>query len=192
MPRTVPGLKIRIVIPRPTIAISIACVVLCARPAGAAPSPFLENSDDRFAITDMHGKPAPAWTLRDWKNSTPLNLADLKGKIVVIDFWATWCPACLGKIPHNNHLRKKYEAQGVVFIGVCSPDGAARLGQVVKERGIEYPVAVDQSETTFKRYRANSFPDHYIIDRAGNLRWGDIVGEHIEKAVKILLAETKD
>lgn len=166
--------------------------MLLVAAAHGGPSPNLENSDERFAITDMHGKPAPEWQLTDWKNSEPMKLADLKGKIVVLEFWATWCRQCIATIPKKNALAKKYAGQGVVFIGVCSSDGKSELPKVVLNRGIRYPVALDAREATSKRYLANSTPDTYVIDRQGNLRWGDIDGKHVEKAVQILLAETND
>jgi len=160
--------------------------------AGAAPSPDLENSDARFEITDMHGKPAPEWRLTDWKNSRPLTLAGLRGKIVVLEFWSPWCRQCVATIPKKNALQKKYRDRGVVFIGVCAGEGAAEYARVVQSKGIRYPVALDADELTRRRYRANSTPDTYVIDRQGRLRWGDIVGRHVEKAIEILLAETND
>tara|TARA_B100000700_G_C14865884_1_gene770925 strand:- start:424 stop:921 length:498 start_codon:yes stop_codon:yes gene_type:complete len=163
--------------------------LLSATSGIAAPSPDLENSDERFAISEMHGKPAPELSLEGWLNSQPLELSSLKGKIVVLDFWATWCAECVRSIPHLNELQKRYADQGVVIIGVCASDGSERMGELAKNRGIKFPVAIDKKDATNKRYRANSSPDYYIIDRAGKLRWGDFVNKHVEKAIGILLAE---
>ncbi|MGY8672231.1 MAG: TlpA family protein disulfide reductase [Verrucomicrobiia bacterium] len=163
----------------------------CAFLTQAAPSPDLENSDERFAINEMHGKVSPDWKLKGWLNSRALKLPELKGRIVVLDFWATWCAECVRAIPKLNALQNKYASKGVVIVGVCATDGSERIAEVVKSRGITYPVAIDSDGITNQRYKANSSPDYYIIDRDGKLRWGDFANRHLEKAIQILLAEEK-
>ena len=158
--------------------------------AATGPSaPALEDNKNRAAITAMQGKPAPALSLTNWINSKPLTLADLKGKIVVLDFWATWCGPCIASIPHNNELQKKYTDQGVVFIAVCAVNGGEKMAETVKQHGIQYAVALDTGShgDTFEAYKADSYPDYYIIDRRGNLHWGDIVNDDTEMAIQLLL-----
>src|SRR5436309_2703130 len=87
----------------------------------AADAPKLEANKNRDKLETMQGKPAPALVLKGWINSKPLTAADLKGKIVVLDFWATWCGPCIASIPHNNELAKKFADKAVVFIGICAP-----------------------------------------------------------------------
>jgi len=163
-----------------TAAVSLA--------ASATASPALEASKVRDEITNMHGKPAPDLALKDWINSKPLTLADLKGKIVVLDFWATWCGPCLAAVPKTNELQRKYADQGVVIIGVCAVNGGEQMAETTRKHQIEYPVALDAG-TTISAYKANSFPDYFIVDRQGRLRWGDIVNADVEKAIQALLAE---
>lgn len=164
-----------------------AAALLGVSPAWAA-EPALESSKDRAAITALHGKPAPALALKEWLNSSALTLADLKGKIVVLDFWATWCGPCIAAVPHTNELQAKYAEKGVVIIGVCAVKGGEKMAETVKKHGIKYPVALDTGDT-LKGYLANSFPDYYVIDRQGRLRWGDIANKDVEKAIQALLAE---
>jgi len=150
----------------------------------------LEDSKNRAAIDAMQGKPAPALAVKNWLNSKPLTPDDLKGKIVVLDFWATWCGPCLAAVPHTNELQKKYADQGVVFVAVCAPKGGEKMEQTVKGRGIKYATALDTGTgDTFAAFKANSYPDYYIIDRKGNLRWGDLKNGDLEKAIKLLIAE---
>jgi cytochrome c biogenesis protein CcmG/thiol:disulfide interchange protein DsbE len=156
--------------------------------AAQAEEPALEASKDRAAITALHGKPAPALALKEWLNSSALTLGELKGKIVVLDFWATWCGPCIAAVPHTNELQAKYADKGVVIIGVCAVKGGEKMAETVKKHGIKYPVALDTGDT-LKGYLANSFPDYYVIDRQGRLRWGDIVNKDVEKAIQALLAE---
>ena len=167
--------------------LSIVAFTYAVTLAQAAEAPKLESNKSRAEINAMHGKPAPALALKDWLNSKALTPADLKGKIVVLDFWATWCGPCIASIPHNNELAKKYASQGVVFIGVCSPNGAEKMQETVKKNKIEYPVAVDDKEATFKALKADSYPDYYLISRQGNLLWGDIVNDDIEHAIELAL-----
>lgn len=164
----------------------------CHYPAVAADAsgPALEDNKNRGAVTAMHGKPAPAIAADKWMNSKPLSLADLKGKIVVLDFWATWCGPCLASVPHNNELQQKYADKGVVLIGICAPRGGEKMEATVKDRGIKYAVALDAGKgDTFAAYKADSYPDYYVIDRKGNLRWGDVQNSDVEKAIKLLIAE---
>jgi len=89
----------------------------------SAEEPRLENSKRRAAVTGLHGKPAPKLELTQWLNTKGGKAPDTKGKIVVLDFWATWCGPCIASIPKTNKLRKKYADKGVVIIGVtpCPP-----------------------------------------------------------------------
>ena len=152
-----------------------------------AAAPTLEGSRVREQLNEMQGQPAPKLALKGWINAEPMTLKKLKGKIVVLDFWATWCGPCLASIPHTNELMEKYSKQGVVIIGVCAKRGAEKMADTVKQRGIKYPVAEDTG--TIASYKANSYPDYYIIDRNGALRWADIANRDVEKAIKILLEE---
>jgi len=86
-------------------------------------------------------------------------------------------------------MMEKYADKGVVFIGVCAKSGSEKMAATVKEHGIKYPVAVDAGANA--AYRANSFPDYYLIDRSGVLRWADIANADVEKAIGILLKEKK-
>jgi thiol-disulfide isomerase/thioredoxin len=157
--------------------------------AAAADAPALEDSKQREELNAMQDQPAPPLAVQNWINSKPLTLAELKGKIVVLDFWATWCGPCIKSIPHTNELLKKYADKGVVIIGVCAKNGAEKMADTVKKHAIEYPVAADTTEATVKAYKVNSFPDYYIIDRKGNLRWADFANRDLETAIEILLAE---
>src|SRR5215204_1118499 len=122
----------------------LACALVTSM-ASAGEEPKLEASKVRGELDEMQGKPAPALQLDNWMNSKPVQLSDLKGKIVVLDFWATWCGPCISAIPHANEISKKYADKGVVFIGVCAQRGAEKMSETASKHKIEYPIAADSA-----------------------------------------------
>ncbi|MFZ9913958.1 MAG: TlpA family protein disulfide reductase [Phycisphaerales bacterium] len=136
---------------------------------------------------------APALDASQWMNheahGNPRSLAALKGQIVVLDFWATWCGPCIKKIPEINALQKKYADKGVVFIGVCHKDGGDKMAATASSKGIEYPICLDAAGKSNAAYMVDGYPDFYLIDRDGRLRGADVANGSIEAAITALLAE---
>ena len=147
------------------------------------------TADTRKRFETIEGKAAPALTVKEWTNAEAMKLADLKGKVVLLDFWATWCGPCIAAIPHTNALQEKYKDKGLVIVGVCHSRGAEKMADMVKEKGIEYPVAADVEGKTDESYKVDGYPDYYFIDRAGKLRIADCKNGSVEEAIQALLAE---
>jgi thiol-disulfide isomerase/thioredoxin len=115
--------------------------------------------------------PGPAWKMKDVDGKV-VSSADFKGKVVVVDFWATWCPPCRTEIPGYVALQKKYGADGLVFVGI-SVDGDDSIPAVkafVKQFNINY-VIVMANDTIQDQFHVNQgYPTTFIIDRDGNIR----------------------
>jgi thiol-disulfide isomerase/thioredoxin len=114
--------------------------------------------------------PAPAWRpLATVRGSVPEAIADLRGKVVVIDFWASWCVPCRMTVPTLNAWHDRYGAQGLVVIGVTMDAPEVAL-QASLELGMDYAVASDPDGETMRLYKAFTLPTMFIIDRQGKVR----------------------
>ena len=148
---------------------------------------YLGNADTWPNHEKLMMKPAPPLAFTDWMNGqvTP---EQMKGKIVVVDFWATWCPPCLAAIPHNKLVVQKYADKGVILIGACGGGGEEEMPARVKEHGIDYPVA-KVNEATTEAWQVQYWPTYAVIDRKGDVRAIGIQPQYVEKIVDLLLKE---
>jgi len=113
--------------------------------------------------------PAPAWSLKDVDGRT-VTSDQFKGKVVVVDFWATWCGPCKKAIPGYVELQRKYAADGLVFIGVSVDRGTAEVRRFVREYGIGYPIVMGDDRMQEAFGGVDAFPTTFIIDRDGMIR----------------------
>lgn len=149
-------------------------------------------------MTHVSTVPAPELAdIAGWLNSEPLKLSELRGRVVFLDFWTYSCANCVRTIPHVNRLHEKHRGDGLVLIGVHTPEfefekDPENVAKAVRELGIHYPVALDSENTTWKLYGNRYWPRQTLIDYEGHVRF-EHIGEggysDIEEQVAGLLSE---
>jgi thiol-disulfide isomerase/thioredoxin len=152
----------------------------------------------RVQIDKSQFKLAPELTkINGYINSEPITLADLRGKVVLVDFWTYSCINCIRTIPYLNAWHEKYADDGLVIVGVHTPEfefekDYNNVKGAVERFGINYPVAQDNEKQTWNAYENRYWPRKYLIDSEGYIRY-DHIGEgayaETEKVIQSLLAE---
>jgi thiol-disulfide isomerase/thioredoxin len=141
---------------------------------------------------------APELTNNTWLNvDAPLRLANLRGKVVLLDMWTFGCINCQHVIPSLKDWDAKYKSQGLVIIGNHFPEFSyekelANVKDAVASYGIEYAVAQDNDGATWQAYRNHYWPTMYLIDKQGHIRYvhiGEGSYQETESNIQALLAE---
>jgi thiol-disulfide isomerase/thioredoxin len=159
-----------------------ADVVLAARP-----------TIDEMLRMDLAGERAPSWTKVTPLSGAPASIESLRGRVVLIDFWASWCGPCRMLAPRLSALSTRYAAQGLTVVGMTT-DGAEEAAVFAARHGMRYGVVVDGAGETSRAYGITSLPTMLLVDKAGVVR-EVFVGfdpggtARLEEAVKKLLAE---
>ncbi|SAK45473.1 redoxin domain-containing protein [Caballeronia hypogeia] len=170
------------------VAASGAVVALAAFASTANPSVA--------ASTQQTGAQAPDFTgIDNWLNSAPLDLKQLRGKVVLVDFWTFDCINCAHTLPHVKDWNARYRDKGLVVVGVHTPEYSferdlGNLKKAVKQYGIEYPVAQDNRYATWNAYRNQYWPAFYLIDQNGKIvysQFGEGRYAQTEDAIRGLL-----
>ncbi len=133
-----------------------------------------------------------------WFNSAPLTIAQLRGKVVLVDFWTYTCINCLRTLPHLEAWDARYRAKGLVIVGVHTPEFAfehvsSNVSSAIKRLGIRYPVVQDNDYATWNAYANQYWPAEYLIDKTGRVRhahFGEGEYPHTEKLIRQLLGVT--
>ena len=104
----------------------------------------------------------------------PTHLADLKGKVVVLNFWATWCPPCVEETPALNRLQKHIESRNGVILGVAADEDTAAYEKFLRDQGVSFltyrdPSTRDNHSPIAQTYGTSMYPETYVIDRHGKI-----------------------
>ncbi len=121
------------------------------------------------ALSAQAAGPAPDFTLKTVAGPN-LRLAEQRGQVVMVNFWASWCAPCKQEMPHLNALYDKYRNTGFVLLGVNVDDDPAKAVAEAAKLGIRFPVLLDSAKAVSKAYALNAMPTTVVIDRDGQVR----------------------
>ncbi|MBC7471799.1 MAG: redoxin domain-containing protein [candidate division SR1 bacterium] len=157
-----------------------------------------QTTNNNDILNVVPPKEAPEFTgIEGWINSDPLTKDTLKGKVVLIDFWTYSCINCIRTTPFLTKWYDTYKDQGFVIVGVHAPEFSfekkrENVEKAVNERGIKYPVALDNTFSTWNAYKNTAWPGEYLLDKDGNIRrihLGEGKYDEMEEAIRSLLKE---
>jgi thiol-disulfide isomerase/thioredoxin len=141
---------------------------LAARLAGCGLAVILSGAASADAIAP--GAAAPAFQLHS-SGSADLSLSDLKGQVVLINFWASWCGPCRQEMPVLEQLYKKYKGAGFTLLGVNVEPKSADAEGFLKSTPVSFPILFDTDSKVSKLYEVSGMPSTVILDRAGKVRY---------------------
>ncbi|MDH6591834.1 thiol-disulfide isomerase/thioredoxin [Variovorax sp. TBS-050B] len=180
-------------LPSPSLAVAAAAVIAASAAVVTLAAPSLGGD-----IPAEQAQPAPAFKDIDtWINSPPLDMAALRGKVVLIDFWTYTCINCLNHLPYVKEWDAKYRDKGLVTVGVHTPEFAfekstRNVKDAIERLQIRHAVAQDNSYGTWKAFRNQYWPAVYLIDKQGRIvysHFGEGSYGATEKKIQALLAE---
>ena len=130
--------------------------------------PGLAGRSETGEVSPDIGSPAPDFVLDDLSGN-PVKLSDLKGRLVVLNFWATWCTPCRTEMPEFQEIYQQYEPD-LVVLGINLEQKPAEIQDFVSQLGITYPILLDIEGLVSKLYKVIQLPNTYFIDRQGIIR----------------------
>ncbi|MBC7258289.1 MAG: TlpA family protein disulfide reductase [Chloroflexi bacterium] len=119
--------------------------------------------------TLQKGSPAPDFEI-SYPNGKKTRLSDLKGKPVLVNFWATWCPPCRAEVPEIQKAYERYKANGFVVVAVNVQESSKDVAGFMEKYGMTFTVAIDSSGAVGRLYRVSGIPASFFVDRAGIVR----------------------
>jgi thiol-disulfide isomerase/thioredoxin len=136
------------------------------------------------------GDAAPEISANDWINlKGPVSLVSLRGKVVLVEFWATWCGPCIEGIPHLNELQKKYAGKNFQLLSLVQ-EGHKTMDKFLTQEHVNYPIGLESG--ALEDYGIKGIPQAFVIDQSGKIIWqGDSASPKLEKTISDAVAEVK-
>jgi len=150
-----------------------ACAMLA--PVAATAAPVTPSSQ------------APDFTLRGMDGQN-LRLQELRGRVVLVNFWATWCGPCRLEMPSIQKLHREFKTRGLVVLGINQGEDVLKVRPFLKKNGYDFGILLDAQQSVAGRYQVSSIPSLFIIDRTGTIR-SHFVGVRDEDTLREALAK---
>ncbi len=181
-----------------SLATSASVIALCligAATPGISGEAARDQAAAPLAVATAEASAPNFAGISNWFNSAPLTMANLRGKVVLVDFWTYGCVNCVNTLPHVTELYAKYKDRGLVVVGVHTPEfpferSASNVQAALKRHGITYPVAQDNDSQTWNAWRNQYWPAQYIVDQSGKIVFqhdGEGQYEQIDRTIARLL-----
>ena len=135
--------------------------------AAAAVVLIFASPSYRQGEPSIAGSKAPDFSF-EW-NGNPARLADLRGRVVVLNFWATWCPPCVAEMASLSRLHQQIATQGGMVLGISVDEDAAAYEKFLQDQQVRFPTYRDPSKKISSRYGTFMYPETYIVDRDGRI-----------------------
>lgn len=153
------------------------------------------NLEDMDVIKQLAiGGDPISFNVKDLKGKS-LSIEKFKGKVVLLDFWATWCKPCIAEMPNVKRLYKQYQKEGFEIIGISLDHQKASLESYIKRNDIQWPQFFDGAawnNEIAQKYKVRSIPATYLLDRNGKIRYKSVRGSQLAQAVEQLIKESAD
>jgi len=146
--------------------VAIVCVSVLAAPRGHAETarflPWKDAKTPPLALNDLAGRPH--------------TLADHRGKVVLVNFWATWCEPCRDEMPSMQRLQERLAGRPFAILAVNHGESAARVSEFVKRAAVDFTVLLDPNQEAPRAWRVRVLPASFLVDAAGRVRYS-VIGE---------------
>jgi cytochrome c biogenesis protein CcmG/thiol:disulfide interchange protein DsbE len=158
-------------LPRASVTLVLCSAIATGGCAGAQAGFGADDGSQRIARHALVGNDAPPFVLQSINRKGVFSVKENVGKVIVIDFWATWCEPCKKSFPKLQGLYARYKSRGFVVIGVSQDDDSSSLAEFAHTYGADFPVGWDKDKEIVQKYDPKNMPTSFVIDRRGIVRF---------------------